>query len=831
MDDEDAILEISGKRYKRRSPVNQSRIQVTTVKNRLDKAMNNSDKLKNTEKKLHFNNIIAFPNITREEFINLAKTTLGARKDYIEAKNFIFKEEINACINSNDVACLISNALIHPPYKSNYINKPEMNFIRTWISSKIHIGRPKPNDIVSLLDEQQGKAVMYYPDRNLLIRGVAGSGKSVIIYKRAVFLARRNSIKKIDMTVDSDFVEKKVLLLTANASYYAYVKSILEEELKELDNLSISLMNDLRYTNNSYDYILVDEGQDFKDLDLKTISNCINEGGHITIAADGAQNVYDQNVNFASHGIKFRSEDIYFLDKNYRNTEEIAEFSTRYLLDNEIEISDETDPQKTNYIVSAKRHLLKGKIPYINKLGSIDDEVQYIKEKVNDLIYKGSRANEICVILFSLNSDVGNYGLVKEKLKEYFKNNQLNILDDYASKKTFDPASDQILVATPQSVKGLEYKHVIVSLSIENQHKSEKEKKKIYVALTRATESLTLTYSVDETSHIKSLLKVHKSMINESTKESLISEINDLKKENEITKRLLENSKNELESSVKIIYDYKRKLSSEHNLNLSIINDKEHKISNFENHIKSLLVKNRICESDKIKSNDNYNMMINELSESKLEKDLLQKDNSGLKVICDEITILKENEIEILKRKNRNKLMLLIIFIILLIIVSLMKLKSNNIKENNQEINYDENVEKVNSYEILSEIIVSKKTNADGNASYIEDISPSLSEFMEDGYYKVGTRIRHYRELDIDFLEIKGFKKLNGIFEEFEVILSLEDDVEYSLTFCNDYVDVLVPNLESKNIEFAYNEVDFITKNENGKYEVYFYKSVKKNKQ
>ena len=72
---------------------------------------------------------------------------------------------------------------------------------------------------------------------------------------------------------------------------------------------------------NQYDAIVIDEGQDFMELWLKTLQEMLDEdeGGHFYIFSDEDQNIFNRTNNLKnSHFAKFS------LRQNIRNTEQIS---------------------------------------------------------------------------------------------------------------------------------------------------------------------------------------------------------------------------------------------------------------------------------------------------------------------------------------------------------------------------------------------------------------------------------------------------------------------------------------------------------------------------
>ena len=76
-----------------------------------------------------------------------------------------------------------------------------------------------------------------------------------------------------------------------------------------------------------YKHIIVDEGQDLSPIMLKSLVKAIPEDGTFTFFGDVAQQIYGSRLSWREAGLKIAKNKIWYFDRNYRNSKEIAQFA------------------------------------------------------------------------------------------------------------------------------------------------------------------------------------------------------------------------------------------------------------------------------------------------------------------------------------------------------------------------------------------------------------------------------------------------------------------------------------------------------------------------
>ncbi|GCD11648.1 3'-5' exonuclease [Clostridium tagluense] len=243
-----------------------------------------------------------------------------------------------------------------------------------------------------------------------------------------------------------------------------------------------------------YTHIICDESQDFTRVQLEFIYALANNKNYSStmFVSDNAQGIYPQSWmvkgrSFSSVGfdVKGRSNS---LAKNYRTTTQIAEAAYSLLEKDPLITEDE------NYV---KPSLLdkQGVYPVFKMFENKSMEASYVSKLINKLS-KEYKYGDIAVIART-NGQIKEFSTYLETAKIPFK--LMTNQDGY------EFGDEKVKILTMHSIKGLEFKVVIMiglnSRSIplkinamDDEGSSEtRERKLMYVGMTRATERLYLT--------------------------------------------------------------------------------------------------------------------------------------------------------------------------------------------------------------------------------------------------------------------------------------------------------------------------------------------------
>lgn len=243
-----------------------------------------------------------------------------------------------------------------------------------------------------------------------------------------------------------------------------------------------------------YTHIICDESQDLTRVQLEFIYNLINNKTYssVLLVADTAQSIYPQSWlvkghSFTSVGfdIKGRSNS---LTKNYRTTTQIAE-AAYSLLENDAHITEDENFVKPSLLDK------QGVYPVFRAFQNKQIEINYVVNLIGELS-KYYNYGDIAVIART-NEQVKEFANSLEALKVPCK--LMNSQDGY------EFGDEKVKALTMHSIKGLEFKVVIMiglnnkmmplksfTIDVDDEFET-RERKLMYVGMTRATEKLYMT--------------------------------------------------------------------------------------------------------------------------------------------------------------------------------------------------------------------------------------------------------------------------------------------------------------------------------------------------
>lgn len=367
-------------------------------------------------------------------------------------------------------------------------------------------------DLIKVMDMQQEKLARSLGSGHRVIHGVAGSGKTLILGYRCLYLAQ--------------VMNKPILVVCFNITLAARLRGMMEEKgindrvhvyhfhdwcgeqlkryhvprptpgkhyLDELVPAVITATDKGIVPKGQYGALMIDEGHDFEEDWLKLIVQMVDpDEGSLLLLYDDAQSIYKKNrpidFSLSSVGIQARGRTT-ILKLNYRNTHEILDFAYRFAkhyfspADSDEDHVPLVEPQAAGY---------HGPAPYLKQCHSIDEEIKYIAHTIKRLNADGMPWRDMCIachakylarmVVAGLDAAmVPVQGLIEPK-----------------EKKRFDPVADSVKVMTMHSSKGLEFPLVVIPGlgSLPGKYSEPaSDAKLLYVAMTRSTDKLLLTTS------------------------------------------------------------------------------------------------------------------------------------------------------------------------------------------------------------------------------------------------------------------------------------------------------------------------------------------------
>ncbi len=366
-------------------------------------------------------------------------------------------------------------------------------------------------DIVKVMDMQQELLARSLGEGHRVIHGVAGSGKTLILGYRCLYLAK--------------LLHKPILVLCYNITLAARLRELMMQQgvgekvnvyhfhdwcgeqlrlynvdrpatgaryFDRLVEAVIDAAEKSRIPRAQYGAVMIDEGHDFEPAWLKLVVSMVDQDTNsLLLLYDDAQSIYAKksqlDFSLSSVGVQARGRTT-VLKLNYRNTDEILTFAYRFasLYLKSGEQDDDhvplVEPQ------AAGRH---GPPPAVKQFGSYDEEARYIAHVFRRLHDEQSMSwSDMCVTYRA--------NWMGERLKAAFSSASIpcQLLSNAKAKKQLRLGDDSVKLMTMHSSKGLEFPTVAVSglgyMPLDGSDATG-EAKLLYVAMTRSTEKLLLT--------------------------------------------------------------------------------------------------------------------------------------------------------------------------------------------------------------------------------------------------------------------------------------------------------------------------------------------------
>jgi thymidine kinase len=435
-----------------------------------------------------------------------------------------------------------------------------------------------------LTDEQYNYII--YPDKiNTKLIACAGSGKTQVIILRTIYLIENNVYKSDELLLlvfgrmakqdiisrASNIDQNKLININLIMTIDSFSKFIIDDNnridvsllsYKFMLYLQNSSITELKNNNklNNIKCIFIDEAQDLNNIQF-TILKLLQEKLNITLnfIGDPNQNIFQFRYSESKYFIEFQALE-FKLTTNFRSHAEIINFSNKLRHD------------QTHQIISHKS---------FNNIKPIFYEGDFESTLINIIseLEETSDLSDIA-ILSPVKGKIGlNYSdglcLAANILSKYnikFKQFYDESKDDASNNIKYEHESGSCVLMTICGSKGLQWKHVILIGAkpclinyykfTEKQHKDERNQ--LYVAATRAIESLSIIVKTNEKSMsinhwFNEIDKNHYDIISENNYSELkyppIKYNNEPTYDNKITK-ILDNFPLEILNELSDLIDY-----------------------------------------------------------------------------------------------------------------------------------------------------------------------------------------------------------------------------------------------------------------------------------
>lgn len=362
---------------------------------------------------------------------------------------------------------------------------------------------------IAVLDRDQERLARGMGPGYRVVKGVAGSGKTLVLKCRAEHLARHFPQHRILLTcfnrLLADALENElsehpgVHVATVDSlasrvcwSAGANIEGVGDEVFGKRRAAAIeALTSGVIDAEDLYHCVLVDEVQDLDNAGLQLAHGMLRPGcNDFVVAADAAQRVYRRGlISWTPPGTSGRGRTT-LLKLSYRSTREILRLAYDFLTDGEFDQAD-SDWEDLNSVVHPEAAARSGERPQVKTFGSAREALEAICGGLSAANKAGTAWSDMCVMIGNwelrqqMREMAGDYGIPFTDVadRSYFFNGQ-----------ALGSVVDKVCISTLQKVKGLEYRRVYIAgvndISAGPDADDETRRRLLYVGMTRATDYL-----------------------------------------------------------------------------------------------------------------------------------------------------------------------------------------------------------------------------------------------------------------------------------------------------------------------------------------------------
>jgi hypothetical protein len=455
---------------------------------------------------------VVFTNITRQQLTSLSAS--GAVEAIFPQALTICQDEMTESVSPSTFRNKIAG-LFTTRFRPT-VSPLMRDIIRRHLFPEITIpAKEREPRVLKVMDIQQEVLARNLGEGHRVIHGVAGSGKTLILLYRCLYLA--------------ETTERPVLVLCYNITLANYIRECVADkglsqkvhvyhfhdwcsDMARKFHLTVSreglyfdnsfaalekAVDSKEITDAGYDAVLIDEGHDFDRRWLSIIARLFdNSERSLLLMYDDAQSLYRReralNFSLASVGIQALGRTS-ILRVNYRNPQRILNFAYAFSRDYFEKHHNQEVP-----LVLPEACGDEGQVPDIVQCSSAEEEAQrvvaWLKEKYRLTRRWGDMA-VLCPTQFST-----------QRLTEVLDQQGIPAVISFtaADKKNYSHRENVVHLLTFQSSKGLEFPFVAV-INASFVHKGADDEAEaipaLYVAFTRAVRELLVTFYRENSIH------------------------------------------------------------------------------------------------------------------------------------------------------------------------------------------------------------------------------------------------------------------------------------------------------------------------------------------
>ena len=434
----------------------------------------------------------------------------------------LFKDELELDLNQSTTRALTQQRLQQAFDGFNFSFQPlsyaQEKALRYMIFPEIRVNHldqaslfsAQPQDFKAL-DLQQESVAKNIGEGHRILKGVAGSGKSLVLASRARYLRQIYPDWQILVVCFNNTLCNHIKMMLGDTqdievqNFHGVVKRVTQanialkmgESSQQYEQRINGLFQDylaVHPNTQPYDAILIDEGQDFSQEWIQLLSKLVKpESNSILFCYDPAQNIFNRTKpSWKSVGLQVQGKRPIELLKCYRNTKEILDIARDFLNPKKIgslqgqDIYDRVLNPDTG-------ECRQGIYPVTYHDSNREQLLNSIAKKVKRLLAEGTAQNQIAILRAYDAQYKNDENLLNQAFAQECSHAHLEWVTTAHAKKKLSLDSNSIKVLNVESCKGLEFKHVFF-LGLDTMPRAKREpdteRKLAYVALTRAQEYL-----------------------------------------------------------------------------------------------------------------------------------------------------------------------------------------------------------------------------------------------------------------------------------------------------------------------------------------------------
>lgn len=458
-----------------------------------------------------------FTNITRRQF---EQTDL---KEVFAAHLCVFKDEMTESADPEAFRARLWRMV--SPRLSEPLSMPQFDRLRALMFPEIRIRQvalpldeapaPDPSDrTLAVMDMQQEQIARSLGEGHRIIRGVAGSGKTLILAFRAEYLARgatkpvlilcyANGIAgRLEDAMQARGVEHRVQVLTFHGWCYRMLRTYGIPAPSERDypdyaqRLAASVAEVMKAVDaghipmGQYDAVLIDEAHDFEPQWLALAAKMVNPRTKaLMVVYDDIQAIYQgrERPVWKQLGIEASGRTT-VLKVNYRNTAQIVAFARRFAAD--VIGAPGTTADDEHPVLLPEDAGRQGMAPDVRQCVSIEAETHCVAEWFLGRKKAGYEWPQMACLYPE--------HWIGEKVAQILTKHGVPIDMAKNNRNRISPKKMAVRLLSMHTAKGLEFPCVaIAGLGFLGRHGEAIEEcvRLTYVGVTRATHEALLTYS------------------------------------------------------------------------------------------------------------------------------------------------------------------------------------------------------------------------------------------------------------------------------------------------------------------------------------------------